>query len=95
MCGGLLVWCCGLKEAPCTPSHIGERRAAFVRAVLHVSSTDAYFWSAETPHLYTLVITLKKKVSEKQDEDAVVVEVIRQRVGLRTTEVRRGRHLAK
>ena len=25
MCGGLLVWCCGLKEAPCTPSHIDRR----------------------------------------------------------------------
>ncbi len=43
-------------------------------------------WSAETPHLYELLITLKKG-------DGDTVEVLRQDVGFRTSEVKNGRLL--
>ena len=43
-------------------------------------------WSAETPTLYTLLLTLR-------DGSGRVLEVLAQRVGLRTVEVRAGRLL--
>ncbi|MFB6454266.1 glycoside hydrolase family 2 TIM barrel-domain containing protein [Chitinophaga sp. Hz27] len=42
---------------------------------------DVHTWSAEVPYLYTLLITLK-------DKDGKVLEVIPQRVGFRTVELK-------
>jgi beta-galactosidase len=47
---------------------------------------DPLKWSAETPHLYTLVLTLK----DGEDE---VVEVISSRVGFRSSEIKDGQLL--
>ena len=63
---------------------VGGKRGAIARATLHVAETALFPWSAETPHLYTLFITLR-------DADGSVLEVVRQRVGLRIVEVSGGR----
>lgn len=63
----------------------GASATAFVRGMLPVRAGVARRWNAETPHLYTLLVSLYHG-----DE---VVEVIRSRVGLRTSEVRGGRLL--
>lgn len=60
---------------------VGEKRGGVARATLRVAETALFPWSAETPHLYTLFLTLR-------DADGDVIEVIRQKVGLRTVEVR-------
>jgi beta-galactosidase len=53
-----------------------------------VSSTDSIpavkKWSAEIPYLYELLITLKNKKGE-------ILEVLRQEVGFRTSEIKNGR----
>jgi hypothetical protein len=59
---------------------VGEKRGGVARATLRVAETVIFPWSAETPHLYTLFITLR-------DADGAVLEVIKQKVGLRTVEV--------
>ena len=52
----------------------------------HAVSTDEVKpWTAETPNLYTLIITLKKK--------SQVLEVVRQRVGFRHVEIKDGQLL--
>ena len=56
---------------------------AYVRGTLRVA--EALRWSAETPHMYTLLLIVR-------DNDDTI-EVIRIRVGFRTVDVRGGRLL--
>jgi beta-galactosidase len=58
-----------------------EMPVAFTRAVPAVKP-----WSAESPSLYTLLVTLK-------DDEGRVVEVIPARVGFRTSEMKHGQFL--
>ena len=52
-----------------------------VPAVIKAKVTDVKPWSAENPHLYQLLITLK-------DEKGKVLEVLRQDVGFRSVEIK-------
>ena len=73
---------------------VGGRAAAFARGVLSVSASETRLWSAEQPTLYTLLITLRRHGDPgRRAEEETVVEAIRQRVGLRSVEVRGGRLL--
>ena len=64
---------------------VNKRTAGYVRGTMRVPPGSARRWSAETPALYTLVLTLRHGVD--------VIEVLSSRVGLRTVEVRGGRLL--
>jgi len=57
-----------------------------VSCSLEIAGGDTQLWSAETPAMYTMLLTL----CDASDE---VLEVIRLRVGLRESEVRNGRLL--
>ena len=61
-----------------------------VKGSTHVSYSDSVpgvkKWSAEIPNLYELLITLKKK-------DGEIIEILRQDVGFRTSEIKKGRLL--
>ena len=59
---------------------------AVVSCSLEIAGGDTQLWSAETPAMYTMLLTL----CDASDE---VLEVIRLRVGLRESEVRNGRLL--
>ena len=63
---------------------VGDRRGAVARATLRVPDSALHPWSAETPSLYTLFLTLR-------DADGSVLEVVQQKVGLRTVAVSGGR----
>ena len=64
---------------------VGGRVAASVHGQLTLPAAAARPWSAESPALYTLLLTLRRRA------DGAVLEVIRSACGLRTAEVRRGR----
>ena len=64
---------------------VGGRVAASVHGRLTLPAAAARPWSAESPALYTLLLTLRRRA------DGAVLEVIRSACGLRTAEVRRGR----
>ena len=72
---------------PVSIRRVGGRASAIVHGVLRVPAAVAQPWSAESPCLYTLLLSLRC------EEDNALVEVIRTRVGLRTVEVRSGRLL--
>ena len=63
---------------------VGGRVAASVHAQLTLPAAAARPWSAESPALYTLLLTLRRRA------DGSILEVIRSACGLRTAEVRRG-----
>ena len=62
---------------------VGGRVAASVHGRLTLPASAARPWSAESPALYTLLLTLRRRA------DGAVLEVIRSACGLRTAEVRR------
>jgi len=67
----------------------GERSGALARARLKIEQGKARAWSAETPWMYTLVVSLLAR--GEGSERFEVVEVVRLRVGLRAVEVSEGR----
>lgn len=61
-----------------------DKRGAFIQEIFHeIPVNNPKKWSAEQPHLYTLILVLK-------DEKAAVLEVESCRVGFRQVEVKDG-----
>ena len=67
---------------------VGAEVAAGAESALELSAeiVNPLKWSAETPNLYTLLLTLK-------DEDGSIVEVLSSNVGFRSSEIKDGRLL--
>lgn len=61
----------------------GQPGTAFASVSLLLPTAHTRAWTAETPFLHTLLITLRK--------GGVVLEVVRHKVGVRTVEIRQGR----
>jgi beta-galactosidase len=69
------------KSVPVEPSGEGVSKAAISDLIDEVKK-----WSAETPHLYTLVLALK-------DDNGKIEEYISSKVGFRTSEIKYGKLL--
>ena len=72
----------------------GGGSGVLVHGRLTLAKGEAKAWSAEAPHMYTLLLTLSAAADGAGGEDAVgweTVEVVRLRVGLRSVEVSEGR----
>ena len=74
------------QTAKTTLRRVGGKTGANLRLALKVPAGLARPWSAESPSLYTLFLTLR-------GPDGTILEVLSQRVGLRSVEVRCGRLL--
>ncbi len=76
--GNEVVWSSRLK--------IFKEEHGVLKAVFRDLLNDVEYWSAETPNLYTLVLTLK-------DQDGLLLEHLSAKVGFRTSEISFGKLL--
>ncbi|MDF1572631.1 MAG: glycoside hydrolase family 2 TIM barrel-domain containing protein [Bacteroidales bacterium] len=72
-----------ILEAPLVVSNIALEAFSRDKVHLHTLVRQPEQWSAESPHLYTIVYTLK-------DRDGAVLESFSEKMGFRETEVRDG-----